>query len=163
MKKATFYTILFSITPALTPLSGAVWAHEPLYKNGQQIFLVAPDGRQLDYIPEYGSVVMGTDADGRQILLDSNNNLVATEMSAREYGQYRDGGYPRPPNSGWGSNDRQQNGRVFPPRRTGPARNAGMKARSAVTAFRRHPKFRRQPPQIPAEPRKPRNPAQSRI
>ncbi|MBB4121846.1 L,D-transpeptidase family protein [Martelella radicis] len=111
MKKATFYTIPLLIAALALPATGA-HAHEPLYKNGQQIFLVAPDGRQLDYIPEYGSVVMGRDARGRPILLDRNGNLVATEMSAGDYRAIRDsyGGAPDPAANGWGRRDWRQNG-----------------------------------------------------
>ncbi|WP_319520358.1 L,D-transpeptidase [uncultured Martelella sp.] len=115
MKKARFYTIPFVFALALLPVTEPAAAHEPLYKNGRQIFLVAPDGRQLDYIPEYGSVVMGTDAEGRPILLDRSGNLVATEMSAREYRNLREnrGGPASLAERGWHRNDRGWNGDRF--------------------------------------------------
>ncbi|AJY46724.1 repressor [Martelella endophytica] len=81
------YTIPFLLAVA-APLAPAD-AHEPIYRNGVEIFLVRPDGTLLDYIPEYGSVVMGRDAYGRQTLLDANGDLVATEMTARDYQQVR--------------------------------------------------------------------------
>nr|WP_235890694.1 L,D-transpeptidase [Martelella alba] len=69
-------------------------AHQPLYRDGQQIFLVAPNGALLDYIPEEGTVIMGEDTFGHRILLDYNGNLVATELTARQYDSYavRNGG-----------------------------------------------------------------------
>ncbi len=143
MKKTTFYTIPLLIAALALPAASA-HAHEPLYKNGQQIFLVAPDGRQLDYIPEYGSVVMGQDARGRPILLDHNGNLVATEMSAGEYGAYRDDrGAPSPAANGWARRDWQQNGDRFaarpgrfgePPPRWNDAPSAGFPPAPAIPA-----------------------------
>ncbi|WP_176083250.1 L,D-transpeptidase [Martelella sp. HB161492] len=82
---------------ALLALPAIADAHQPLYRNGQQIFLVAPNGTMLDYVPEAGTVIMGEDTFGHRILLDYNGNLVATELTAREYDSYatRNGGSPQ--------------------------------------------------------------------
>ncbi|WP_033411000.1 transpeptidase [Martelella mediterranea] len=92
MRKATLYTIPFYLALATAPAVTPVHAHEPLYRDGRQILLIAPDGAMLDYVPEAGSVVLSRDADGRQILLDAYGNLVATEFYADEY---------RPANAGY--------------------------------------------------------------
>lgn len=94
MRKTTFYTIPFFLALVV---SSAALAHEPLYKNGRQILLIAPDGVLLDYVPEAGSVFLSRDGQGRQILLDANGDLVATEIYADEY---------RTENAGFGGYDR---------------------------------------------------------
>ncbi|QQM28858.1 murein L,D-transpeptidase [Martelella lutilitoris] len=138
MKKATFYTIPLMIAALALPATAA-HAHEPLYKNGRQIFLVAPDGSLLDYIPEYGSVVMGRDGRGRPILLDRNGNLVATEMSAGDYRAIRDsyGGAPAPAANGWGRRDWRQNDDRFaetPPPRWNDGPRAAFPQAPAIPA-----------------------------
>lgn len=44
------------------------------------IVLVTPDGRILDRLPEYGSVSVYFDQQGRRVLVDDRGDLVATEM-----------------------------------------------------------------------------------
>ncbi|WP_180901399.1 L,D-transpeptidase [Martelella soudanensis] len=115
MRKATFYTIPFVLALAAPPAVTPSYAHEPLYKNGRQILLIAPDGALLDYVPEAGSVMLSRDANGRQILLDANGSLVATEIYADEYRPANAGyetapGFDRQRGGNWGERPFGQNG-----------------------------------------------------
>lgn len=119
MHKRILYTIPLILTLAGTQPVTEALAHEPLYRSGTQIFLIRPDGSELDYIPEYGSVTMGQDAYGRQTLLDFNGDLVATEMTAREMQDYRRSLNGNDTNPGWGRNADPQNARWPDPRDRG--------------------------------------------
>ena len=119
MQKRFLYTIpLIFALAGIQPATEAL-AHEPLYRNGTQIFLIRPDGSELDYIPEYGSVTMGQDAYGRQTLLDFNGDIVATEMTAREMQAYRRSVGGSDTGAGWGRNADHQNARWSDPRDRG--------------------------------------------
>ena len=143
MRKAKLYTIPFLMALAASAAMPAA-AHEPIYKNGRQILLIAPDGAMLDYIPEAGSVVLSRDQAGRQILLDANGSLVATEIYAdefnAEYSSY-DNGYDRGFARGgnWGNNGNGggfggRNG--FPSQNSFPSQNAFPAAPETVTPDR---------------------------
>lgn len=110
MRNGRFFSALAIFAVAIGTAAGMASAHEPLYKNGRQILLIRPDGTELDYIPEYGTVTMGRDAEGRQTLLDRNGNLVATEVDARDYRSRDNLSYdsapPRSNNGRWNDDSR---------------------------------------------------------
>ena len=64
--------------------------------GGRGLVLVSPDGRILEGVPEYGSVRAVRDEYGRTLLVTPWNEVVAIEMTMRDYRrQY--GGYPETP------------------------------------------------------------------
>ncbi|MGN6549502.1 MAG: L,D-transpeptidase, partial [Pararhizobium sp.] len=74
-------TALIVATVAAGLASGTANAQQVVgYGPQGPIVLVTPDGRILDRLPEYGSVSVYYDRQGRRVLVDDRGDLVATEM-----------------------------------------------------------------------------------
>ena len=55
--------------------------------------LVTPEGELLDYVPDAADVVVKVNRKGQKVLIDHYGNIVATEVSARQYLGRRNNGF----------------------------------------------------------------------
>jgi Uncharacterized protein conserved in bacteria len=93
MSRIRFASAAAALLAATFLAEGPVQAQ---WAGGRGMVLVSPDGRILDTVPEYGSVRPVRDEFGRTLLVTPWNEVVAIEMTMREYRrQY--GGFPEAP------------------------------------------------------------------
>ena len=92
-----------TLSAAFLALTAAVSVSAPTIAGAQEwnTFLVTPDGRIIDDVPEAGSVRTTRDVNGRVLVLDRNNVVIGFQMTPREYRRefgrrpFRDGGRDR--------------------------------------------------------------------
>lgn len=79
-------------------LSALLLAAQPglaQYRESDRLILVSPDGHIMRNIPEYGSVRTVIDQYGRRLLVNAWNEVVAIEMTVREYRRDHRRGFER--------------------------------------------------------------------
>jgi lipoprotein-anchoring transpeptidase ErfK/SrfK len=75
--------VLFSLLAVLA--AGSASAQDWPADDQRGMVLVTPEGELLDYIPDAADVVVKQNRRGERVLIDHYGNLIATEVTARNY------------------------------------------------------------------------------